>query len=102
MPKFVFEFWEIVSPYLDGSWLDGMSLLCAVIYAEVRRRKSSPRRKIICKETGIDIANGVGLFPLLVLALTTFSSVMLTKLLEANKLILSVAGVVALLAILDE
>lgn len=102
MATFLAQWRAAVHPYLDGSWLDGMSLLCAIAYAEVKRRKRVTHRKIICKETGIDIANGVGIFPLFVLALTTFSSVMLSKLLEANKLILSVAGVVALLAILDD
>jgi hypothetical protein len=102
LPQFLSDLWSAVHPYLDGSWLDGMSLLCAIVYAETRRRKRKTHKKVICRETGIDIANGVGIFPLFVLSLTTFSSFMLPRLLEANKLILSVAGVVALLAILDE
>jgi hypothetical protein len=76
-----------------------MSLLCAIAYAEVKRRKRVAHQRSSARKPG-STSNGVGIFPFFVL--TTFSSVMLTKLLEANKLILSVAGVVALLAILDE
>lgn len=99
MATFVSQWWAAVHPYLDGSWLDGMSLLCAIAYAEVKRRKRVAHQRSSARKPG-STSNGVGIFPFFVL--TTFSSVMLTKLLEANKLILSVAGVVALLAILDE
>jgi hypothetical protein len=102
LPQWSLDLWDMARPYVDGSWLDILSLLCAIGYAETRRRKSEPRRKIICRETGIDIANGVSIFPLLVLSLSAVSSAMLNKLLESNKLILSVAGLVALLAILED
>ncbi|HXY57826.1 MAG TPA: hypothetical protein VEH76_04515 [Methylocystis sp.] len=91
-----------VSQYFDGNWLDAASLLCAMVYAGHRRNKTNPTRKIICKDTGVDIANGVGIFPLFVLSLASISSMALAKLLESNKLILSVAGIVALLAILED
>lgn len=91
-----------LSPYFDGNILDILSFICSIFYAFHKWRKASPARKLICKETGVDIANGVGIFPLFVLATTIFSSFALAKLLEANKIILSVAGVVALLAILEE
>jgi hypothetical protein len=93
--------WAAVDRYLDGSVVDALSFICALIYAEVRRRKACPPRKLICKENGI-VANGVGIFPLIILTMASFSSFTLQKLLEANKLILSVAGFVALMAILDD
>lgn len=48
------------------------------------------------------LANGTALVPLLVLTLSVLSSRLTSELMAANKLILSVAGVVALPAILDD
>lgn len=73
----------------------------ALLYALYRKMRFN-RHGWICRETGIDVANGVGLFPLLMLAMASFSTPALHSLLTSNKIILSVAGVVALLAILEE
>ena len=94
--------WNAVLPYLDGNWFDICSLFGGIFYAVYRAKRSVKRHKIISKDTGIDVANGVGLFPLAVLAIASFSSSALMALLSSNRLILSVAGVVALLAILEE
>ncbi len=91
-----------LQPYLDGNWFDILSLLGGLLYAGLRARRSNPRHKLISRETGVDVANGVGLFPLLMLATASFSSSALSELLHSNRLILSVAGVVALLAILED
>ena len=93
---------QLVTQYVDGNWLDVISLIVAVIYAAHRKRKDPSRVKIISRDTGVDIANGVGIFPLMVLSVASVSSVALKRLVEGNKLILSVAGIVALLAILDD
>ena len=87
--------------FIDGTWFDMASFLVAIAYALYRKLRFDDHRWV-CKETGIDVANGVGLFPLFMLAMAIFSSGALHNLLVSNKLILSVAGVVALLAILDE
>jgi hypothetical protein len=87
--------------FFDGNWIDICSLVGGVVYARVRWSRIGGRR-FLSRETGLDIANGVSLFPLFLLAGTSISSTLLNALLQSNKLILSVAGVVALLAILDD
>lgn len=87
--------------YFDGNWIDCASLMGGVGYALYKCYKASPRRKVISKETGLDIANGVSLVPLAILSLTIFSNPLLEALFRSNKLILSVAGLVALLSMLE-
>ena len=87
-------------PIIDGNWIDISSLVTAVFYAVFKAHRRSPRR-IISRATSIDLANGTSLFPLLILGLSLFSSRLLMELLQANKLILSVAGLCALLAMLE-
>lgn len=87
--------------FIDGAWFDMVSFIVALLYALYRKLRFNNHRWV-CKETGIDLANGVGLFPLFMLAMAIFSSSALHEVLISNKLILSVAGAVALLAILDE
>jgi hypothetical protein len=102
LPEWLANLFAALRPYVDGGWMDCLSLFSALVYAEGRRRKRTPPRKLICRETGVDIANGVGIFPLFVLSFSSVSSFMLKNLQESNKLILSVAGIVALLAILED
>ena len=87
--------------FIDGGWFDMASFAVALLYALYRKLRLN-RHVWICRETGIDVANGVGLFPLLMLATASFSTPALHSLLISNKVILSVAGVVALMAILEE
>jgi hypothetical protein len=102
LPEWLATAFDALRPYVDGGWMDCLSLFSALIYAEWRRSKHTPPRKIICRETGVDIANGVSIFPLFILSLSSVSSFMLKNLQGSNKLILSVAGIVALLAILED
>lgn len=95
-------FWPTWSTFLDGNWFDICSLLGGLAYATYRCCRTKTRHPFISKQTGLDVANGVGLFPLLMLALASVSTSALSSLLASNKLILSVAGVLALLAILDD
>jgi hypothetical protein len=94
--------WGTIRPYLDGRWFDICSLLVGIGYSGIRYRKANPRRNWLSKDTGVDVANGVGLFPLFVLAIASFSSTALSELVHSNRLVLSVAGLVALFAILEE
>jgi hypothetical protein len=87
--------------YFDGNWIDIGSLLGAVIYAVRESRLASPPQRIICRQTGVNIAHGIALFPLMILALSVFSSWLTHELLTTSKIILSAAGLVALLAILE-
>jgi hypothetical protein len=93
---------EQLSAILDGSWFDICSLSGGILYAVHRCRKSTKQQKWISRTTGLDVANGVSLFPLSMLVLVSFSSSALSSLLLSNKLILSVAGLLALLAILED
>jgi hypothetical protein len=103
--------------WIDGNWVDVVSLLVALLYAFSKARRDTvfslshpfgrPKKhlllsRLISRETGLDIANGCSLFPLLLLGLTIFSSRVLAALMSANKLILSVAGFCALLALLED
>lgn len=86
--------------YIDGNWVDVGSLLLALLYAFWKANKNC--RKKISKATAVDIANGASLFPLLLLGCSIVSSQLLTELMQANKLILSVAGLCALLSMLED
>ncbi len=87
--------------FIDGNWVDIGSLLVAVVYA-VWKSSRRENGKIISKATSLDLANGCSIFPLFLLGMTVISSPLLSELLKANKLILSVAGLCALLALLED
>ena len=75
------------------------SFACAALYAGYNRATG---QHWISRQTGLDLANGVSLFPLLLLALSVFSTKLLHVVVSSNKLILAVAGAVALFAILEK
>lgn len=88
--------------WLDGNWVDILTLAVALVYAVAKCYRADDQR-LVSKETGLQVAHGVALFPpLLLLALSSLSSAALNALLHSHKIILSVAGVVALLAILED
>ena len=91
----------MLSGWIDGNWIDVGSIAIAASYA-AWKAKCRPNQKIISKATSLDLANGTSLFPLLLLGMSIISSELLRELLGANKLILSVAGFCALLAMLEE
>jgi hypothetical protein len=72
------------------------------IYVGYRRKYCGIATKFLSRPTGFDFANGVALFPLLILTLSVFSSHLVDSLVQASKISLSVAGAFALLAILEE
>jgi hypothetical protein len=88
----------------DGSWVDIFTLVTAIGYSLLmHKRVGIPAGKsLVCRETGLSIAHGVALFPLFLLAVSSISSHALDALLHSHKIILSVAGGLALLAILEE
>ena len=89
-------------PWFDGSFVDCASILIAVAPAIWQRAKTEPRRPIICKATGVDIANGVSFFPLILLCLAVFSTKAVYLLLATNRLILTIAGLFSLFALLEK
>ncbi len=88
--------------YFDGNWIDIGSITGAVIYTWWHHRRSGSDRRLICTSTGVNFANGTALFPLLVLSCSVVSSWAMQQLLSANKLTLTVAGVISLLAVLEQ
>lgn len=86
--------------WIDGNWVDMCSLVVALTYALWKANRRSPK-KFVSRSTSLDVANGTSLFPLLLLGLSLISSKLLNELMHANKLILSVAGICALLAMLE-
>jgi hypothetical protein len=90
-----------ISQYIDASWVDIGSLVLAMIYAASRYRKSKTQA-LISKDTGRDVLHGLALFPLVLIFVGGLSKLVLTAVLSSNRLVLAVAGLVALLAILEE
>lgn len=86
---------------VDGNWVDIASVICALLFALVKYQQRG-RQKWVSKITAYDFATGTSLFPMLMLTVSVFSSTLLTELLQANKLTLSVAGLIALLSILED
>lgn len=91
-----------MSLYLDVNWVDAGAIVGACIYAPFKWKTAAPPRRFIHAATGYDFANGAALFPLFIRALSVFSSWLIRELTSASRVTLSVAGVVALLALLEQ
>lgn len=87
---------------IDGGWFDIASLIVSAVYAVYRKVRVRSAGKWICRDTSLDILNGVALFPLLMLALSCVATKALAALEHSSPIILSVAGIVALFAVLEE
>jgi hypothetical protein len=86
----------------DGNWVDVCSMATGVLYVPLQIFRRTAPVKLLSKTTAYDFANGVTLFPLFLLAAGPLSSELVKGLLEASKPTLAIAGVFALLAILEE
>ncbi len=82
------------------NWVDVCSLSLAVVYGITR--SLILRQKLISRGTGLSIASGIGLFPLMLLVASTYWNEALVAVLQSNRVILSLAGVVALITILED
>ena len=85
----------------DGNWFDIASVGGGFVYAGVNRLRLNDRPALISKKTGLDVFNGASLLPLFFLVSSLFSTEALNELSHANRVILSLAGLVALFAILE-
>lgn len=74
----------------------------AISFALIKHVRYEPKKRLVTKQTSKDFLDGTAVFPLGILSLSIFSSDLTKALLQANKLILAIAGVVALLAILED
>ena len=86
--------------YIDGGPLDIITLLVAIVIAVAKCYRHN--HALISKEMGFNVVHGIAIFPLFVLSLAVFNKELIAELAKGNSLILSVAGVVALLSILEE
>lgn len=93
--------YESLVALLDGSWFDAASLGVAIGYSAQKCYRAENQRWI-SRATGFDIANGVAIFPLLMLSLGSLSSPALEALIASNRVILTVAGIVAIFALVSE
>jgi hypothetical protein len=82
------------------NWVDVCSLTLAVIYGVTR--SLILKQRLISRGTGLGIASGIGLFPLVLLVASTYWNAALVAVLQSNKVILSLAGVVALITLLED
>lgn len=98
----VLGFLGAIAAHIDANWVDAGTFLFAFAFAVFKHCKYEPKKRFLTKQTSKDFLDGTAVFPLAILALSIFSSDLTKALLEANKLILAIAGVVALLAILEE
>lgn len=88
---------------LDGSWIDFVTFVVAVIFTAFKFfRIRNTQKKFFSKATGYDLMTGTSIFPLVLLGGSAFSSNILQMLLGSNKLLMSVAGLFALLALLED
>lgn len=87
---------------IDGNWVDIGSLGTGLIYTIYSIIKNRDHTKLFSKQTGFSFANGIALFPLLIMTFSVMSSALIKGLVEASKISLSAAGFFALLAILEE
>jgi len=89
-------------PHIDGNWVDLGTIIVAMAFGVIRFCQAGPGRAILDRQTRKDFLDGTAIFPLLVLA-GSFASTDLTRaLMQSNRLILSIAGFVALIAILED
>jgi len=82
---------------IDGNWFDMATLAVAALYALLRAVFTGSWKV----ETMVsDVSYGVSIFPMLMLTLTVVSSAAIDALMQGNKIIISLAGLISLIVIL--
>jgi hypothetical protein len=84
--------------YVGGHWIDIGSLLAWFSYAAHERIVAGAKGHLLSAATGMNIAQGSALLPLIVLSLAVMSSWLRNELIKASPLTLSIAGCVAFFA----
>lgn len=85
--------------FIDGGWFDIVTVAVAFLLAVFKCvRRGHP---FVSNETGRNVLHGVAIFPLFMLAISVVSNEAVGSLLASNRIILSVAGFVALFSILE-
>jgi multisubunit Na+/H+ antiporter MnhF subunit len=86
--------------FIDGGPFDILTLVVAVAVALGKCWRHG--HSVISVNMGFNVIHGLAIFPLLMLSLSAISREALDSVLASNRLILSVAGLIALLAILEK
>ncbi len=60
------------------------------------------KQKLVSRATGRGIAGGIALFPLALVVASTYWNEALFAVLQSNRVILSLAGIIALITILED
>jgi hypothetical protein len=92
---------------IDGNWVNVESLILGFFFIPFRLcfsklHQVKRRVKWISRATGKVFADGVALFPLMLLPLASISSMVLESLLQSSKITMAISGVFGVLAILEE
>jgi hypothetical protein len=90
---------------IDGNWFDMCSMCCGVFWMLTlgARRRKAARKTLqahnpwLDARTSMDFGTGLSLFPFVILFFSPLSSQLLNGLLQGGRLILSVAGLIALI-----
>lgn len=94
-------------PIIDGNETDVLTLLIAGGYASFRRcveffrAKWHPgERRDVLVEWVFDLSHGLAIYPMLLLSAVAFSNTALSTLQSSNRVLMSLAGIMALVMIL--
>ena len=82
---------------IDGNWIDMATLGVAACYAGLR---SILTRRWRVESIVSDVSYGVSIFPMFLLAMTVVSSSAINALMNGNKIVISLAGLISLIVIL--
>jgi len=85
--------------YIDGGWFNILTFVIALALACYKCIRC--KHGFFTAATGLNLLHGIAVFPLMVLAVSVFSKEILSSIID-DRLILSVAGAVALFSILED
>lgn len=93
---------------IDGNETDILTLLVGAVYASIRRLKvafesrwtSAGQPRDPLAEWVFDLSHGLAIYPMLLLSAVAFSKTALDTLASSNKVLMSLAGIMALVMIL--
>ena len=89
---------------LDGNWIDIGSLIsggCIVLLSSYIKTQHA-KVKFISKETAKRFADGIAIFPLMLLAVSPLSSQIIHDFETSSRLTMAISGVFGLFAILED
>ena len=94
--------WHSFPMAFDGNWVDILSIIASIGKNIYTRRKLDEPAKFFSLNNAKDVCNGLAVFPLFMLMAGVISTTLLQELIHANRMILGLAGFMALCAIVEE